>query len=154
MLEEEILNSVWRKCTDSIFSGKTYSNKRPGFNINFRPPNIMNIRGGNLGLPNFILLQLSGKVKYFYDHDRFFQKRSNNKDDLRMLDKLDKMKMSETELDRNWQILRLLDPRVLLEKGTYQIWGSESVEKFDKITIEHDLSKLHNDGILKINGSS
>lgn len=151
MLEEEILNSVWRKYSDSIFTGKTYSKGRLGFTINYSSPNLMNITGGNLDLPNYVELQLGDKVRYYFNDDKYFsQKRGYRKDNFGILDKLDMIKRNEVEgPDENWQILRLLDPRVLFKNGTYKIWGSVQ-EKLLKITLEHDLSKLQREGVLKI----
>lgn len=151
MQENEIINSVRRKLTNSSFSGQTYSKKGLGFKINFESPNIMNVRGGNLGLPDFAFLRLSEKVSYAFDEDRYIdRKKIYSKDVLGVLDKLERIKRSQKGLDTNWQILRLLDPRILLKNGNYKIWGIESLKEFDKITIEYDISRLSADNMLKI----
>jgi len=151
MQEEIILNSAWKKCRSQSFSGRTYSKKGPGFKINFQRHNIMKIRGGNLGLPNFVFLQLGERVRFYFDHERYVnQKWILKKDFSEILDKLDNIKTGQGELDESWQILRLLDPRTLLKKGAYKIWGSKSSHKFYQITLEYNLSELHHKGIIKI----
>jgi len=150
MSEDEILESVWRKCTDSNFSGQTYSNGA-GFKIDFESPNIMNVRGGNLGLPDFAFLKLNEKVRYEFDEGRYIdRKKIYRKDVLGFLEKLEKIRKSEKGLDTNWQILRLLDPRTLLKKGNYEIWGIKSKDEFVKITIGYNISKLFDKKELKI----
>lgn len=147
---ENIINSILHTCNSSKFIGQTYSHG-PGFKIEFKENGIMHIQGGNLGLPKFIYLELGVIPKLiFVENEYIDEKHLYQNDPEKILEKIQLVREYGHKIETDWQILRLLDPRILLKDGNYKLLGMGKNEDNSVITIGYDIVQLKQSGDLKI----
>jgi len=153
MSTEDIIQSVWRRCNVSKFVGQTYSHG-PGFKIEFKENGVMDVLGGNLDLPNFISLELGTFPKLVFHESEYINEKKLYRDDPEgILEKINLVREHGREIEADWQILKLLDPRVLLKNGNHEFYGMEKQGKDNVITIGYDIEKLKQNGSVKISDS-
>ncbi len=153
MSAKEIISSVRHICDTSEFIGQTYSHG-PGFKIEFKENGVMDVMGGNLNLPNFFSLELGVSSNLVFHESKYLDEKKLYSDDPEdKLDTINLVKKHGNEIEQDWQILKLLDPRVLLKNGNYEFYRMEKQEKENIITIGYDIEKLVKNGSVKISNS-
>lgn len=145
MSEENLFNKIRTKLNNSEFLAQTTSKGENGFSIVFHPPDLMDVRGGYLNLPPGMFLRLAKKsVKYHFD-PKIFDSSLEYSSDLR--DEFGgEIKEINTalklDLDNEWQILRLFDPRFLLLSDNFNIQQIKESKNLLEIKTEYYLTNF------------
>jgi len=150
MSNENTLDLIREQLSNSEFIATTKSKGQSGISIVFNPLTIMDVRGGNLDLPPGLFLRLdSNIVKYHFDPKIFDSavgdsyNENYNAKAKKIREDIDKaVKESSTKnLDADWQILRLLDPRLLFYDN-FEILKTKETENMSEIQIQYNITNF------------